>query len=175
MSEDVKAKYEVVATFPRGIFLTKAREFDMQYVIDNYREGDRHEAEVSGEERPHVWSFEQCWIARAANGDILGHLGFVPQANESFLSRVRVFCFMSCENANKHKLAFVAASKPILRWMTAQCPPWVTEIITCPLESYTASIRWHERVLGFYRVGRVQYGDEAFLYFHLSRKEIEHV
>ena len=159
-------------TFAHGIELTPATQADIDYVEDNFRDGDRQEAEVAGGTRTILSDFEQCWSVRAKNGDIIGYFGVMPLPNESYMSRTRALCFMSCENANRHKLAFVAASRPVLRFVVSGCPSWTDTYRSWPLESYAASIRWQIHVLGFRRVCRVPFGDYAYIHLETTRKEI---
>lgn len=159
-------------TFLHGINLSLATQEEIDYVEDNFREGDRREHEVAGGRSTRLDEFEVCYTVRAKNRDIMGYFGVMVMPNESFMSRRRALCFMSCENTNRHKLAFVADSKPALRAVVQNLPPWVDTFRSWPLESYPASIRWQERTLGFRRVGRVQIGDDAYIHLETTRKEI---
>ena len=81
---------------------------------------------------------------------------------------------MSCENANRHKLAFVRATRPVFAWVVSQCPKWTDKYLTWPLESYTGSVRWQEKVLKMRRVARVPAGaGENYIVMELSRQEVE--
>ena len=160
--------------FPGGIRLFPATQEEIDYVEDNYREGERHEREVDNSPPTCLSDFESCWICKAANGDVLGYFGTLVMPNESVMSRTRALCFMSCENANRHKMAFVKASRPVLRWIVSQCPPWTDTYLAWPLESYKASVRWQEKVL---RMRRVAYVDaapgERYVVLETTRGEVE--
>ena len=161
--------------FTRGFTLEPSTQGDIDYVEANFREGDRHEAEVAcggTAERTLLGEFERCWTARAGNGDVLGYCGVLPMPSESFMSRTRGVCFMSCANADRHRIAFVANSMPSLRLIAAACPPWVDTFRSWPLESYAASVRWQTRAMGFRRVGRTAVGDDAYIILETTRKEI---
>lgn len=161
-----------MTTWRHRIRLEPSTQEDIDYVEDNFREGERREADAAGGRRTRLDEFEQCWTAKAENGDIVGYFGVMTMPDDSFMSRTRALCFMSCENANRHKLAFVASSMPALREVAAKCPSWVDTFRSWPLESYKASIRWQEKVLGFRRVGRVRIGDDAYIHLETTRKEI---
>lgn len=161
------------ATFPGGFTLEPATQADIDLVEANFRAGDRREHEIEGGERTRLDEFEQCWTVRAANGDVIGYFGVLVVPNESFMSRTRGFCFMSCENANRHKIAFVKASRHVFRWMVYQCPAWTDRFVTWPLESYAASVRWQRRVLRMRPVRLMPAPKgERYLIMEISRKEV---
>ena len=159
-------------TFPRGVTLTPATQEDIDRVVKNFRDGDRRTVEVGGGQTDRVEDFERCWIVKAADGAELGYLGVMVMPNESFLSRRRGLCFMSAKASNAHKIAFVAASKPVCRYAASCCPPWVDTFLSWPIESYEASVRWQTRVLGFRRVGRIPFGNDAYIQLETTRKEL---
>lgn len=163
------------ATFPGGFALAPSTQEEIDFVEANFRAGERHEREIERAERTRLGDFEQCWTVRAGNGDIVGYFGVLVMPGESFMSRTRGFCFMSCEAANRHKLAFVKASRPAFRWMVEACPAWTDRYLTWPLESYTASVRWQERVLKMRRVARVPapVDGEKYIVMELTRQEVE--
>ena len=163
------------ATFPGGFALAPSTQEEIDFVEANFRAGERHEREIERAERTRLGDFEQCWTVRAGNGDIVGYFGVLVMPGESFMSRTRGFCFMSCEAANRHKLAFVKASRPAFRWMVEACPAWTDRYLTWPLESYTASVRWQERVLKMRRVARVPapVDGERYIVMELTRQEVE--
>ena len=163
------------ATFPGGFALAPSTQEEIDFVETNFRAGERHEREIELAERTRLGDFEQCWTVRAGNGDIVGYFGVLVMPGESFMSRTRGFCFMSCEAANRHKLAFVKASRPAFRWMVEACPAWTDRYLTWPLESYTASVRWQERVLKMRRVARVPapVDGERYIVMELTRQEVE--
>ena len=163
------------ARFPGGFSLAPSTQEEIDFVEANFRAGERHEREIERAERTRLGDFEQCWTVRAGNGDIVGYFGVLVMPGESFMSRTRGFCFMSCEAANRHKLAFVKASRPAFRWMVEACPAWTDRYLTWPLESYTASVRWQERVLKMRRVARVPapVDGERYIVMELTRQEVE--
>ena len=164
-----------VATFPGGFALSPATQEEIDYVEENFREGERRERDVEQAAPTRLSEFERCWTVRAGNGDVIGYFGVMEMPNESFMSRTRAFCFMSCENANRHKVAFVKASRPAFRWVVGACPPWVEVFLTWPLESYAASVRWQERVLKMRRVAVVPAarGGERYIVMQTTRQEVE--
>ena len=162
-------------TFPGGFNLAPSTQEEIDYVEANYRTGERRECEIEKATRTLVTDFEQCWTVRADNGDIVGFFGVLVMPNESFMSRTRGFCFMSCENANRHKIAFVKASRPAFKWMVGQCPEWADTFLTWPLESYAAGVRWQEKILKMRRVARVPAPEdgERYIVMELTRQEVE--
>ena len=160
--------------FPGGFRLVPATQAEIDYVEDNYREGERHEREVENAPPTCLSDFESRWTVRAANGDVIGYFGILVMPNESHMSRTRAFCFMSCENANRHKIAFVKATRPVFAWVVSQCPPWTDRYLTWPLESYTGSVRWQEKVLKMRRILTVPAGNgENYIVMELTRQEVE--
>lgn len=156
-----------------GFRLDPATQAEIDHVEAHYRAGDRREMEVAGGGRTMLEEFEACWTVRAGNGDIVGYFGVLCLPGESVLGRSRGFCFMSCEAANRHKIAFVKASRPAFSWVASQCPPWVDRFVTWPLESYRGSIRWQERVLGMRRTFAVDAGGgERIVLMELTRTEV---
>ena len=159
-------------TFPRGVTLTRATQEDIDRVTANFRDGDRKTVEVGGGKSDRVEDFERCWVVKASDGADLGYLGVMVMPDRSFMSRERGICFMSAKGSNSHKIAFVAASKPVFRYAATCCPPWVDTFLSWPIESYAASVRWQTRVLGFRRIGRVPFGDDAYIQLETTRKEL---
>ena len=162
-----------VPTFPGGFTLVPSIQADIDYVEANFREGERHEAQIEDAGRTTLDEFESCWTVRAANGDVIGYFGVLVMPNESHMSRTRGFCFMSCENANRHKIAFVKATRPVFRWVVEQCPSWTDTFLSWPLESYAASVRWQEKILKMRRVALVPAPmGERYVHLEISRKEV---
>ena len=162
------------ATFRGGFTLAPSSQEEIDHVEANFRAGERHERDVENAPPTLLGDFEKCWTVRAGNGDIVGYFGVLVMPNESFMSRTRAFCFMSCEAANRNKLAFVKATRPAFRWMVESCPPWTDRYLTWPLESYAASVRWQEKVLKMRRIARVPAGNgEHYVVMELTRQEVE--
>ncbi len=162
-----------VATFRGGFSLAPSTQEEIDHVEASYREGERREIAAGGGGRTTLDEFERCWTVRAANGDIVGYFGVVAMPGESVLGRSRGFCFMSCEAANRHKIAFVKATRPVFRWVVEQCPPWTDTFLSWPLESYAASVRWQEKILKMRRVALVPAPmGERYVHLEISRKEV---
>ena len=159
--------------FPAGLELNPATQEEIDHVEANYRPGERREQEVENAGRTLLDEFEQCWTVRAG-GEIIGYFGVLVIPDESVMSRSRGFCFMSCEAANRHKLAFVKDSRPVYRWVVEQCPPWTDVYVSWPLASYVASVKWQKRVLGMREVARQPVHDgEEYVIFELTREEVQ--
>ena len=162
-------------TFPGGFNLAPSTQEEIDYVEANFRAGERREREIEQAQPTRLADFEQCWTVRAGNGDVVGYFGVLVMPGDSTMSNTRGFCFMSCENANRHKIAFVKATRPAFKWMVGQCPEWADTFLTWPLESYAASVRWQEKVLKMRRVARVPapVDGERYLVMELTRQEVE--
>lgn len=157
--------------FARGITMDPATQAEIDYVEENFRDGDRREAEIEGGARTTIDEFEKCWTVRAG-ADIIGYFGVMTIPSESQMSRTRVLCFMSCRNADRHKIAFVAASRSVLRYVVGECPKWTSRYVSWPLASYDASVRWQRKTLGMREIGRVPVKDDFYVWFEITKEEV---
>lgn len=155
-----------------GTTIGTSVQADIDYVEENFREGDRAEHESMGGGRTDVRMFEDCWTIRH-HGDIVGYCGIAVPANATPFSPARWLCFMSCENANKYKFEFVKCSRLILKLIAKDLPPCVELIMSLPAEVYTASLKWHERVLNMHRGGMIVHRNTKCVYYWIKREELE--
>ena len=154
-----------------GVTIGPSVQADIDYVEDNFRDGDRMEHESLGGGRTVLDAFERCWTIRI-RGKIVGYCGVMLFPGDSILSARRVLCFMSCENANAAKVTFVRMSRAVMREIAARTPSWVTEFHSSPDSEYRGSLIWHERVLNMHRVGAIVYKGRELVHYTISRKEI---
>ena len=155
-----------------GTVLEPSTQEDIDYVEENFRQGEREEHAVFGGTRTKLSDFETCWTVRH-RGDVIGYFGIaVPKEATPFFPG-RWLCYMSCENANKYKLTYVKQSREVMRRVVATLPEHVTDFRSLPAARYVMSVKWHERVLKMHRIGEVDVKGEKFVMFGISRKEVE--
>ena len=153
-----------------GTVIEPSTQEDIDYVEENFRQGEREEHAVFGGERTRLEAFEECWTVRH-RGDVIGYFGVaIPQGATAFAPG-RWLCYMSCENANKYKLTYVKQSREVMRRVVATLPEHVTDFRSLPAARYVMSVKWHERILKMHRIGEVDVKGEKFVMFGISRKE----
>lgn len=156
-----------------GYELIHPSEEICEYVELNLREGDRMERDFGGgtlrlpENAP---SF-----AVVVDGKIFGVGGFMLPADQTTLSNVRVVWFLSTEHVNGRKIYFVKNSRRVLKEMALSLPDWVDTIVAAPMNDYTMSVVWLERVIGMRKVKEVEHQGAKFSLMVMSRKELEDV
>ena len=147
-----------------------ATQDDIDYVEENFREGERAEHEVFGSRRTLLSDFETCWTIRH-KGDVIGYFGVAIPRESTPFHPARWLCYMSCMNAEKYKYMYVKQSRTVMRKVIEGLPEYVTEFLSLPAEKYAKSVRWHERVLKMMRLGLVRYHGEEFVLFGISRED----
>lgn len=150
-------------------------EADFAYVNANLRDLDRFEqdffAERLGEPRDALDQLERAWTLRLY-GEIVGYVGLQVPPAATPLSAARIVPMLSTRNVAHHPLDFARLSRPILEWTLRQAPPWVTDFWSFPLARYAASVRWHEKTMGWTKAGEADVLGERVAVFHITRKEI---
>lgn len=155
------------------VTLAPSTQEEIDWVEANFREGEKRERDVAGGGRTLLETFEACWTIRdAASGDVFGYFGAMVMPGESCMSRVRGLCFMSCTNVERHKIAFVRSSRPVLRYVVGKAPKWVNKFISWPIASYRGSVEWHKRVLKMREARRVPANGDEYVIFEIERKEV---
>ena len=154
-----------------GTTVEPATQADVDYVEENFREGERLEHEACGGGRTRVGDFESCWAVRHA-GELIGYCGVAVPAGMTAFAPGRWLCYMSCTNADRHKLMYVKESRAVMRLVVSQVPGHVAEFRSLPAAAYAASVRWHERVLRMRRLGEARINGEPFVVFAATREEI---
>ena len=147
-----------------------ATQDDIDYVEENFREGERQEHQVFGGKRTRLSDFETCWTVRH-KGDVIGYFGVAIPRESTPFHPARWLCYMSCMNADKYKYMYVKQSRAVMRKVIEGLPEYVTEFLSLPAEKYEKSVRWHERVLRMHRMKTVELNGERFVVFGISRKE----
>lgn len=148
-----------------------ATQEDLDYVQENFRDGERMEQEAAGGGRDTLDLFEQCFTVWHRD-ERIGYCGVMIQPGHTILSNERFLAYMSCENANKHKFYYVKMSRKALRAIVAQIPPWVTTFHSLPDERYDQSVKWHERVLKMRRAGSFRHKGSTLIHFIINRNEV---
>lgn len=154
-----------------GTSVETATQSDVDYVEENFREGERKEHEACGGGRTKVGDFESCW-AVSYNGDLIGYCGVAVPAGATVFAPMRWLCYMSCTNAEKYRFKYVKESRDVMRLIVSQVPGYVTELRSLPAAAYEKSVKWHERVLKMRRMDEVLINGERFVMFGTTRKEI---
>ena len=147
-----------------------SRQEDIDYVEENFREGERLEHQVFGGRRTRLSDFETCWTVRH-KGDIIGYFGIAVPREATVHFPGRWLCYMSCANADKYKFMYVKQSREVMRKVIEGLPEHINDFRSMPAEKYEKSVKWHERVLRMRRMTTVEYNGERFVIFGISRKE----
>ena len=153
-----------------GTVIETATQEDIDFVEENFREGERAEHEVFGGKRTRLSDFETCWTVRH-KGDVIGYFGIAIPLEATVHHSGRWLCYMSCANADKYKFMYVKQSREVMRKVIEGLPEHITEFRSMPAERYAMSVKWHERVLRMHRMTTIDYGGERFVVFGISRKE----
>lgn len=153
-------------------YIETATQEDIDYVEANFREGDKLEHESLDGGRTLLSEFEDCWAIHC-KGLLIGYCGIAIPMGATVFCPGRWLCYMSCENANKIKLAYVKKSREVMKRIALETPRYVTEFRSLPAVKYGGSVRWHEKVLKMHRLDEVEYKGEKFVMFNLFRKELE--
>lgn len=158
--------------------LVPATDALLAEVVANLRDEDRREHEHAvrfcGEEfaDTKVRHFEKCWIMRLG-GETVGYVGLATDALSSPLSTARWIALLSTAAVERHALDYVRLSRPVMRRVADEAPPWVTDFYSMPLKRYEASVRWHEKTMGWRRVREAPLWEgETGVVFHKTRKEM---
>ena len=155
-----------------GTVIETATQGDIDYVEENFREGERAEHQVFGGKRTQLSDFETCWTVRH-KGDVIGYFGIAIPLEATVHHTGRWLCYMSCANAEKYKFMYVKQSRLVMRKVVEGIPGYVTEFLSMPAERYEKSVKWHERVLRMHRMKTVVINGERFVVFGISREEVQ--
>ena len=151
-------------------YIETSTQEDIDYVETNFRDGDRLEHESLDGGRTLLSMFEDTWTVKH-KGKIIGYCGVAVPWDETAHSQVRFLCYMSCKNADKHKIAYVRDSRAVMKAIIETTPPWVEEYKSLPNLAYVGSVIWHERVLKMKRIREIEYRKQKFILFSTSREE----
>lgn len=148
-----------------------ATQSDLDYVTANFRDGDRAECDLFGGKGDTIDLFEKCWVVHL-KGEVVGYCGVATLPGCSWLSPIRFLCFMSCKAADGMKRSFVRASRPVMKAVVEQTPPWVEMFVSAPVEDYKGTIIWHDRVLGMHRIGAKHFKGHGIIFYMKTREEV---
>lgn len=151
--------------------IEEATQEDLDYVQENFREGERMEQDAVQAGHDTLDMFEQCFTVWYKD-ERIGYCGIMLQPGHTILSPERFIAYMSCENANKHKYYYVKQSRKVLKAIVDQVPPWINLFHSLPDERYTGSVKWHERVLKMRRIGNFRYKNSNLIHFTIKRNEV---
>lgn len=128
-----------------GVRLSEATAADFAILNEDMREADRREVEVFGQENedPELWEAAYAVWHKGHLAGIAGWGGGWPLATE------RYFIFMSTNYVESVKYLFVKKSRAVANWVLNQMPRYVTRVVALPMSSYTRSIKWQVKSLGF--------------------------
>ena len=118
-----------------GTEIETSKQEDIDYVEENFREGERMEHEVFGSRRTLVSDLETCWTVRH-KGDVIGYFGVAIPRESTPFHPARWLCYMSCANAEKYKFMYVKQSRTVMRKVIEGLPEYVTEFLSLPAEKY---------------------------------------
>lgn len=177
--EAVAAAGEIVVRRGTAVgVLVPATDELLAEVVANLRDEDRreheHAARFVGEEYADTRAslFEKCWIM-LLDGETVGYVGLLTDPLSSPLSESRWIALLSTEAAGRHATDYVRLTRPVLRRVAEEAPPWVTDFYSMPLKSYAASVRWHEKTMGWRRVREIPLWEgETGVLFNKKRKEM---
>lgn len=156
--------------FGLGVTAVPATQADMDALNADMRDLDRQEAELLGDGKEHLECFERAWAIRE-NGRLAGIAGFKPFAGSSAFSTARLFLWMSTNHIWKVKKTFLRISPKVAAFIASQMPPWVTDLYSCPVASYSGSIKWQTKVLRFRHLRNIDWYGVKVAILHRPRKE----
>ena len=156
--------------------LTPSTEDDFAYINANLREMDKFEQDhfLKSGTMDHPDSLdmmEAAWTLHL-KGEIVGFVGLQIAPLQSPLSTSRFVPMLSTVNVEHHPLDYARLSRPILECVAAHAKPWVRDFFSVPLAKYEASVRWHEKTMGWHRAAEYDLFGEKAILFHLTRKEL---
>ena len=157
--------------------LTPATADDFAYINANLRELDRFEQDHflrhgGCDRRDCLDQMEKAWTLRL-RGEIVGYVGLQLPPMASPMTDLRFMPMLSTVAAARHTVDYARLSRPVLEYVIGEAPPWVTDFLSIPLARYAASVRWHERTMGWRRLAELDIFGERAILFHISRKDIK--
>lgn len=173
----MKAEETVIRRGTARCSLAPATEADFAWVNAHLRGMDRFEQQhfirIGDIQRPDSPDMlERAWTIRMG-GEVVGYVGLQVPPGMTALSRLRFMPMLSTEAARLRPVDYARLSRPVLAWVVRQAPPWVEAFLSAPLARYAASVRWHERTMGWRRVAEYDVGGERAVLFTISRSEVE--
>lgn len=155
--------------------LTPSTAEDFEYINAHLRAEDKfeqdHFSKTCGVDRVDGLDLmEKSWTLHLKD-EIVGYVALQLPPMQSAFSNVRFVPMLSTTNVEHHPLDYVRLSRPILGYVVRQAPKWVDEFYSLPLAKYEATVRWHEKTMGWHRVAEFDVMGEKAILFNLNRRE----
>ena len=157
--------------------LTPSTDEDFDYINAHLREMDRFEQDHfcradPSFRRDSLDQMETSWTLRLC-GAIVGYVALQVPPGRSPMADFRFVPMISTANVEHHPIDYARLSRPVLEYVASQAPSWVGHFLSAPLSKYARSVKWHERTMGWHRVGEFDAGGEMATLFMITRKELE--
>lgn len=157
--------------------LTPSTKEDFAYINANLRDMDKfeqtHFREKCGvSEVDQLGLLEKSWTLHL-DGEIVGFVALQVPPMQSSLSADRFVPMLSTKNVAHNPIDYVRLTRPVFEYVIRQAPAYVRNFYSLPLAKYAATVRWHEKTMGWHRVREFDICGEKAVLFHLNRKEIQ--
>ena len=157
--------------------LTPSTDADFEYINANLRDMDRFEQDHflrtdPSFRRDSLEQMERSWTLHL-KGEIVGYVALQVPPGFTPMSYLRYMPMLSTENVEHHPLDYARLSRPVLEYVAAQAASWVQTFFSAPLARYEQSVKWHEKTMGWRRVGEYDVGGERVVLFKIERKELK--
>ena len=166
---------EIVRGSARAV-VSPSTEEEFAYINANLREMDKfeqnHFRSHCGGKVDSLDLFEKAWTIRL-KGEIVGFVAIQVASGQTVFGNSRFIPMLSTKNVEHHAIDYARLTKPVLKYVASQAQPWVTDFFSLPLAKYDASVRWHEKTMGWHRVAEYDAFGERAILFQISRKELE--
>lgn len=156
--------------------LTPSTDADFEYINANLREMDRFEQDHflrvdPAFRRDSLDQMEKSWTLHL-KGEIVGYVALQVPQGFTPMARLRYMPMLSTANVAHHPIDYARLSRPVLEYVAAEAPSWVDKFYSAPLSKYVRSVKWHEKTMGWRRVGEYDVGGEMCTLFKIERKEL---
>ena len=156
--------------------LTPSTDEDFEYINSHLRPLDRFEQDHflradPSFRRDSLDQMERSWTLRL-KGEIVGYVALQLPPGFTPMSTVRYVPMLSTVNVEHHPLDYARLTRPVLKSVASQAPSWVQTFLSAPLAKYEQSVKWHEKTMGWHRLGEYDVGGERAVLFKLERREL---
>lgn len=170
---------ENAVTIRRGTavaVLTPSTEEDFDYINANLRTLDKFEQDHfiaigDTDRRDSLEQMEKSWTLHL-KGETVGYVALQVLLGFTRMSNIRYVPMLSTVNVEHHPIDYARLSRPVLEYIASQAPSWVDTFFSAPLSRYEQSVKWHEKTMGWHRVGEYDVGGEMATLFKTTRKEL---
>lgn len=157
--------------------LTPSTDADFEYINANLRQMDQFEqdhflAADPSFRRDSLDQMEQSWTLHL-KGEVVGYVALQLPPGRSPMANHRFMPMLSTRNVEHHPIDYARLSRPVLEYVASQAPSWVEFFLSAPLSRYARSVKWHEKTMGWRRVGEYDAGGNLATLFTITRKELE--